>query len=66
MNGLDGNCSFPTSALDRTSQLPHMQKVTVDQDSRQKYQLCRQPQSVYSAGRQIGNTHVMVERLESV
>ena len=41
MNGLDGNSSFPTCALDRTSLLLHMRKVAVDQDSRQQYQLCR-------------------------
>ena len=66
MNGLDGNCSFPTCALDRTSQLLHMQKVADDQDNRQQYPLCRQPRSVYSTDRQIGITHVMAERLESV
>ena len=66
MNGLDGNCSFPICALDRTSQLLHMQKVAVDQDSRQQYQLCRHPQSVCSTGSYIGITHVMAERLESV
>ena len=65
MNGFDGNCSFPTCALDRTSQLLHMRKVAVDQDRRQQYQLCRQPRSVYSTDRQSGITHVMADRLES-
>ena len=50
MNGLDGTRSFPTCALDRVSQLLDMQKVAVDRDSRQQYQLCRQPHGNFRIG----------------
>ena len=52
MNGLGGTSSYPTYALDRVSQLLHMQKVAVDRDSRQQYQLCRQPLGNFRIGLQ--------------
>ena len=34
-----GNCRFLTCSLDQASQLPDMQNVAVNWDSRQEYQL---------------------------
>ena len=70
MNGLDGTSSFPTYALDRVSQLLHMQKwlltETVDSSISYVDSHLVTSGSVFSICRQIGNTHVKAEGLISV